>query len=135
VTPPWTGGKKPLIKESLLFMFTFHSLKGTPYLNCFSDLIYKQMWSLIQSYWACSKPLIYRPGPGRNIPDLSVILQQAKVRLKSPEAIQVLQSMNNIPETMLVRASLRHVTIPTRQTEWPCSNPLFIELRKRVQPR
>ena len=85
-------------------------------------------------YWY-GKPQVCQPGPGRNIPNLSEILQQAKVRLKSPEVIEALQAMNRVPETMLVRERLKHIDIPPRQTEWPCMNPIFIELRRTVKLR
>jgi hypothetical protein len=88
------------------------------------------MWSLFSSYWF-GKEIDIRPGPGRNIPDLSEILQQAKIKLKSPEVIKVLQSMNGLPESLLMRDKLRHIESIPRTTEWPCMNPLFIELRHK----
>ena len=93
----------------------------------------KGMWSLLSSYWYGEQPTYIRPGPGRNIPDLSQILQQAKIKLKSPEVIDLLKKMNGMPESLLVRSKLRHTQVPPRITEWPCMNPLFIELRQKCK--
>ena len=92
------------------------------------------MWSLFSGYWF-GKQIEIRPGPGRNIPDLSAILQQAKIKLKSPEVIEVLQTMSGVPESLLVRDKLRHIEILPRNTEWPCVNPIFIELRQKYTLR
>jgi hypothetical protein len=91
------------------------------------------MWSMLSEYWFGSTKTYIRPGPGRNIPDLSEILQQAKIQLKSPEVVKVLQSMSGVPESLLVRDKLRHIEICPRATEWPCVNPIFIELRQKFK--
>lgn len=90
------------------------------------------MWLRISDWWVGSIPIKQaHPGPGRNIPNLSEMLQQAKLTLTSPEVIEVLQISSGITETMLVRNNLKHVDVRPRQTSWPCTNPLFIELRQK----
>jgi hypothetical protein len=91
------------------------------------------MWSLLSVYWYGEQQTQIRPGPGRNIPDLSEILQQAKIKLKSPEVIDLLQKMNGMPESLLIRSKLRHIQVHPRVTEWPCVNPIFIELRQKFK--
>ena len=90
---------------------------------------------MFSEYWFGGEQTYIRPGPGRNIPDLSEILQQAKIKLKSPEVIKVLQTMSGVPEALLVRKKLRHIESSPRPTDWPCVNPIFIELRQKCKLR
>ena len=37
----------------------------------------------------------------------------------------------HLAEVMLTKHGLKHIIVPERQRHWPCTNPLFIELRSR----
>ena len=72
-------------------------------------------------------------GPGRNLPRLDELLKNSKVSLKSPSVIKSLNDLSKITEATIAKSRLRKIVVPPRQTVWPCTNPLFKELRKRAK--
>ena len=74
----------------------------------------------------------FMSGPGRNLPPLKDLLTKAKLNLKSPIIVDKLNDLSQLTEVMLIRNKLKKVIIQPRQTEWPCTNPLFNELRAKV---
>jgi hypothetical protein len=72
-----------------------------------------------------------KPGPGRNIPPLLNQIKDSKLNLKSPSVIKILKSLNQIDDLMFIKVRKNLKSVKTRpiQTNWPCTNPLFIELR------
>lgn len=71
----------------------------------------------------------FSAGPGRNLPRLEDLIKNAKVSLKSPSVVKSLKDLSKITETMIAKSRLRKINVPPRQTVWPCTNPLFYELR------
>jgi len=69
-------------------------------------------------------------GPARNFP--SDLLLDIKHGLKSPEVITRLKNLGSITEVMLTKQNLKHIKVPERRNEWPCTNPLFIELFSKI---
>ena len=92
------------------------------------------MWSGLSKWWwssAAENERSEKTGPARNIPiGFSDMLAQAKLSLKSPDVVDRLKHMSNVTESQLHLTRLRHVEVPPRQLEWPCTNPLFKELRE-----
>ena len=94
------------------------------------------MWSLYEWFYSVEdkSSASVAPGPARNMPDMARLLKERKLTLKSPIIISELKEMSNLTENVLsARNKLKHVEVPPRQTEWPCINPLFHELRDRAR--
>lgn len=75
-------------------------------------------------------------GPGRNLPISAEMFREGKVNLKSPEIVQNLQRSCKVTEACLAKTNLKKVGFPDlnkkKLIEYPCCNPLFIELRQRL---
>ena len=75
---------------------------------------------------------LFKIGAGRNLP-LHLLLKNAKDNLKSPETRKMIKTYNLLDNVLLVKHNLKKVRTRETITNWPCTNPLFLELRNKVQ--
>jgi hypothetical protein len=87
------------------------------------------MWSLYNWFYDDVTIGENITGPGRNMPDMAILLKERKLSLKSPVIIEELKQMCQLTEVMLAKKNLKHIVAPPRITTFPCINPIFKELR------
>ena len=71
-------------------------------------------------------------GAGRNLP-LHLLIKDAKNKLKSTEISNKLKEMNLLNNVLVIKHKLKRIKTRKPITDWPCTNPLFIELRNKVK--
>jgi hypothetical protein len=71
-------------------------------------------------------------GAARNLPPFIEELRLKKLSLKSREVVDHLKGSSLTTEVVLALKTLRHIEIPKRVLYYPCTNPLFIELRLKA---
>jgi hypothetical protein len=71
-------------------------------------------------------------GAARNLPLFIEELRLKKLSLKSREVVDHLKSASLTTEVVQALRTLRHIEIPKRVLHYPCTNPLFIELRLKA---
>ena len=59
--------------------------------------------------------------------------------LKSNDLTENIDDRKNnislLEELLECRANLKHISLPIPKSNFPCTNPLFIELRKKIMDR